>query len=227
MYKSFCFTIRPLKGINDETTDALCKWLSKQEFAFACLEMEGEARHCHGQIWNKVERDKGSVNRSLENICARTIEDWNPSQNMVMRRGTKIAYSDDFVEEYLAKEDNIIFNNPPFKEISSDYYPSQEEQERVKAKSNSKNSLFLECKTQFLQQGNEVTLENVAIFVRDGMYKNDTITVIQDDRRRKQFVTSLFFFIQGGCSLSAMMTKEQFDNLMLKKGFELSEGVPQ
>lgn len=227
MYKSFCFTIRPLKGINDGTIDALCKWLSKQEFAFACLEMEGEARHCHGQIWNKVERDKGSVNRSLENICARTIEDWNPAQNMVMRRGTKIAYSDDFVEEYLAKEDNIIFNNPPFKEISSEYYPSQEEQEKVKAKANSRNSKYLECKTQFLETGNEVTLENVAIFVGEGMFKNDTITIIEDDRRLKQFIKKLYFYIKGGCSLSALLTKEDYENLMLKKELELDEGVPQ
>lgn len=216
MYKSWAFTIRPREGFHEELEDRFIKWIKKQDYGFACVEMEGDARHCHGQIWINTARDKGTLNRSLENLCVSALkEKFDASAKVVLRRGTKIAYNDNFITEYLAKEDNIIFNNPP--DDTSPFYPSKEEQEKVQAKKNTRNSKYLECKTQFLEQGNEVTLENVAIFVRDGMYKNDTITIIEDDRKRKQFVKSLFYYIQGGCSLSAMLTKEDFENLMLKK----------
>lgn len=222
MYKSWAFTIRPREGFHEELETKLIKWISKQDYGFACVEMEGDARHCHAQIWINTPRDKGTINRSLENLCVSGLkEKFDASSKVVLRRGTKIAYNDDFIEEYLAKEDNIIYNNPP--EDTSVFYPTKEEQEKVMAKKNTKNSKYLECKTQFLEKGNEVTLENVAIFVRDGMYKNDTITIIEDDRKRKQFVKSLFYYIKGSCSLSAMMTKEDFEEMLLKKQFYQAE----
>lgn len=211
MFNSYCFTIRPLKGIKDSTIDGIVKWLGKQDYGFVCSEMDGEAKHLHGQIWVKEPRDKGTINKSLENICARTIEDWNPAQNLVMRRGTKVAYNNGFIEEYLSKEDNIIFNNPP--NNAHEYYPSKEEQERVQKKAKSSNPQFFIHKENFLKNRticSKITLEEIAMWVSEGMYKNDTIAIIQDDKRRKQFTKSLYYYIIGKANLRAMLSEDDY-----------------
>jgi len=209
-YNSWGFTIRPLKGITDKTATKVLLWLDKQDYGFACLEMEGEARHLHGQIWINEPRTKGTINKSLENICSRTIEDWNPAQNIVLRRGTKIAYNDDFVEEYLSKEDNIIFNNPP--NLSTPYYPSQEEQQEVQAKSSSRNLVYYELKKEWkkFNEHNAFTLEDVAKWLMDKMYKYDTYRIIEDDKRRKQFTKSLYYYLKEQGSLRMMLTEEDY-----------------
>lgn len=211
MYKSWAFTIRPLKGFQEKSEDRLLKWLSKQDGAFACIEMEGEARHCHGQIFISGEgRTKGTINKSLENICATTIDDWNPAQNIVLRRGTKIAYNDDFITEYLSKEDNIIFNNPP--ENTSIYYPSKEEQEKTINKSKSQNQTYFGLKEEWktFNEDNHFTLEDVAIWLMDKMYKYDTYRIIEDDKRRKQFTKSLYFYLKGKGNLRQMMFEDDY-----------------
>lgn len=216
-YRSWCFTIRPLNGFQEKTEMRLIKWLQKQDYAFCCVEMDGEARHCHAQIWLKAPRDKGTINKSLENICATTIDDWNPAQNLVMRRGTKIGYNDDFVEEYLSKEDNIIFNSPP--EDSTEYYPSKEEQLKVQGKAKSKNQLYFDLREKYKEDKIPMsrwddpikpTLQEIAEWVMDGMYKKDSIRIIEDDRRRKQFVKSLYWYIRGCGDLKSMLTEEDW-----------------
>jgi len=210
-YNSWSFTIRPLRGISENTLTKVILWLDKQDFGFACLEMEGEARHLHGQIWIKEPRTKGTINKSLENICARTIEDWSPAQNLVLRRGTKIAYNDGFVENYLNKEENIIFNNPP--DCPSEFfYPSQEEQEEVQAKSSSRNSQYYELKKEWkkFNENNAFSLEDVARWLMDRMYKYDTFKIIEDDKRRKQFTKSLYYYLKGQGTLKMMLTEEDY-----------------
>jgi hypothetical protein len=226
-YRSWCFTIRPLNGFQENTELRLIKWLNKQDYGFACVEMDGQSRHCHGQIWIDKERDKGTINKSLENICATTIDDWNPAQNLVLRRGTKIGYNDDFVEEYLSKEDNVIFNNPPLD--SSEYYPSQEEQNKLQAKPKSKNQIYSKPKSKNQiyfdlkekykgekipmcdwDQPIKCSLQEVAIWVGEGMFKKDTIKIIEDDRRRKQFVKNLYWYIRGCGDIKSMMTEEDY-----------------
>lgn len=126
-FRSYAFTVRPLNGLSTSTEDALLKWLALQHHGFAAIEKESEERHMHGQVFYETPKSKGDLNKQLERICSRTIDNWSPAQTRVLRRGTKIAYSDDWIDTYLAKEDNIIFNNPP--EESDEYYPSQEEQQ--------------------------------------------------------------------------------------------------
>ena len=106
MYKSWTFTIRPRDGFPKTLDHKVVDWAKKQDGAFLTYEKADVERHIHGQIWCEP-RDKGTVNKSLERICVNNIPEWDTAQNIVLRRGTKIAYNNDFVENYLAKEDNI------------------------------------------------------------------------------------------------------------------------
>ena len=130
-YKSYCITVRPRLGLSKETEKALIAWFNKQDFAFACIEMDHEARHCHAQIWMENARPKGIIRRSLVRICERTIPEWDNSQSKVLSGGIKIAY-DDWHVNYLQENENkindtvnVIYNNVP--NNTQCFYPSIEE----------------------------------------------------------------------------------------------------
>lgn len=129
MYRSYAFTVRPRNGVSSDTEKELIKWLSKQDYGYATIEMEDEARHMHGQVWYEAERARGNFHRGLSRICERTIDDWDPAQAKVLSKGTKIAY-DDFYRSYLIdaekkKDDviNCVYENIPDK--TQAFYPSE------------------------------------------------------------------------------------------------------
>lgn len=223
-YRSYAFTIRPLKGVSEKLEFAIVKYLERQGYAFAVTEMEDEARHIHGQIWYDVATEKGTLNKALERICSREVEDWSPSQTHVLRRGTKIAYSDDFIDNYLAKEDkdNVIFNNPPGN--SGDYYPSEEEQNKVKSQANAVDKKFHKLEQQY-KEWNELqppsrkwdgviskwhNLRSVSFFYMDSMFKSKTIMVVTDKKKRTETAKSLYLYIKGSVDVRECMTKDDY-----------------
>lgn len=221
-YKSYAFTIRPLKGVTDKLEQAVIKYLERQPYAFAVIEMEDEARHIHGQIWYDVAIEKGTLNKALERICSREVEEWTASQTHVLRRGTKIAYSDDFIDNYLAKEDNIIFNNPP--EDSGGYYPSEEEQNKVKSLSNAVDKKFHKLEQQYKEWNEKQppsrkwdgviskwhNLRSVSLFYMDAMFNSKTIMVVTDKKKRTETAKSLYLYIKSSVDVRECMTKEDY-----------------
>jgi hypothetical protein len=195
-YKSWTFTIRPRNGAPEQFDDKIVKYLSKQHGAFLCSEMEDEARHLHGQVFFEEPRDKGTFNKSLERICASHISDWDAAQNIVLRRGTKIAYNDDFICNYLAKEDNILFNNVP--QATSEFYPSKEEQQKVQDKSHAVDKKYHQWSVDFKEWNEEdkpVTIENVAKFLAHMIYDVKKYPVIVEKRKRIEHTNNLFHYL--------------------------------
>lgn len=199
-FKSFCFTVRPLNGLQKELEEALVKWLSRYE-GFLCYEMEDVARHAHGVIYLPNPRTKGDLNKSLESICAREVPNWNASQNMVLRRGTKICYNDDFISEYLSKEDNILYNNIP--ENTSLFYPPPEEQRRVQALSNAVDKRFHQYESDFLASKYHLVAKKnpmylqiyIASFLEDMMFNSRKYPVIVCPKRRKELCKALCLYV--------------------------------
>ena len=85
-YKSWAFTIRPRDGVEKDSPlqIAIVKWCMKQNYYFLCAEGVDEARHLHGQIWIDDPRDKGTICRSLERICEKNVDTWNPAQKKIV-----------------------------------------------------------------------------------------------------------------------------------------------
>lgn len=200
VYRSYCFTVRPTNGLTTKLEEALLKWLQRYE-GFLCYEMEEVARHAHGVIYLNNPRSKGDVNKSLESICAREVPDWNASQNMVLRRGTKICYNDDFISEYLGKEDNVLYNNIP--EDTSLFYPPPEEQLRVQEQSKAVDKRFYQYEYDFNQSNYKKVLDRnprfsqqiVASFLEDMMFNTRIYPVIICPRRRKEVCKALHLYL--------------------------------
>lgn len=215
-YKSFALTIRPRAGITNDTIEAFKNWLLKLDYSVAVTEMQDEARHLHAQIWLNEGRTKDDVAKAVKRICERTIPDWDATQSKVLRGGIRISYSDWYLEYLVDNEekgcveiDNIVTNNPPDK--TECFYPSQEEQEAVKAVTNAADPRFLsmeqECNKYLVKNNMPLTIINVATWLCYAMFQERTMKVIIQQRDRTALCKTLF----------AYMTKSTDTSLFLEK----------
>lgn len=221
-YKSWCITIRPKKGLSNETCSEVVKWLGKQQYAHGVVEEEEEAKHLHAQIWCVKERRRGEVMRSVKRICERTIEEWNSAQTKVLSGGIRIAYSD-WYESYLLnaekkkdKELRVIIDNVPDK--TEEYYPSEQEQEELIASKNATDSCFHSDDKAFwkwwISKGNllkRIEIEHVAEFLGEGMFKTKVLKVVQDKGKAMSRCQTLFFYITGRYTMNHFMTKDELE----------------
>ena len=215
-FRSFAFTIRPSLGVKIALEEGVIRWLSRYS-GFLCAEMDGEARHLHGVIYLETSKTKGDINKSLESVCSRKVDDWNSSQNIVLRRGTKICYNDDFITEYLAKEDNILYSNIP--ENTSDYYPTLEEQKAIMAKSNAVDQRFHQWEIDFnkskyrkkAKKLPQCAILFVAQFLEDMMFCCRKYPVVTDPKKRKEYARALLMYVSKDCSGLNSIYKEEQD----------------
>lgn len=203
MFRSYCLTVRPLLGLSKETEDALFKWISKLDYAYMCIEKTGASRHAHIQVWFNEARSRGDVCKALQRILERTVEDFNTCQKKVLRQGVRIAYSDWYLD-YLAENENKegdekgieVYSNTPDKTL--DYYPSEEEQEKTKELNDSADPRFTKLEQQFydwIEEGTEITLGTVCVFLSDLMFNRRLIPVKVNKRDRHALAETLHLYI--------------------------------
>lgn len=219
-YKSFTITVRPLDGITDETVDAVKKWLIKQGYAVAVLEKEGSARHLHAQIWYDTPKSKGDTCKALVRICERTITGFTDKEKRVLRNGVDIGYSDwylDYLIENDNKEDNpnILIYNPP--DITSDYYASEEQQERIKTVSRAVDQRMAELEQKCieylgkkeLKDNTIISMKLVAEFLADAMFVSRSIRCVLQQRDRKALCTTLHAYMNRQKDVYLFMDKSE------------------
>lgn len=235
-YKSFALTIRPRSGITDVTIEAFKNWLLKQTYSVAVTEMTDEARHLHAQIWLDEGRTKDDVAKQVKRICERTIGDWDAAQSKVLRGGIRIAYSDWYLEYLVDNEekgcvelDNIITNSPP--DRTECYYPSEEEQEQVKAISQSADPRFLkmeqECSKYLEINKKELTIKNVARWLAYAMFDERSMKVLVQQRDRTAICKTLFAYMSKSDNIELFVEKTLEEKKIDKKFLELQEYLKQ
>lgn len=218
MFRSFCFTHRPKNGVEagGPLETRIIKWCQKQPHYFLCAEKEDEARHLHGQVWLDVPREKGAITKTFQRIY-QDLEH-TPAEIKVMKMGVKIAYDCNFVENYLSKEDNILLNDPPANE--ADYYPSQYEQDKVKAKADAVDKKFHRWSEDLQEYACEnqldfpISLKDVAIFLGYMMFDAKKYQVIVDDKARKQNTKCLHAYVNSKFSLKMFLSDKDYEKIM-------------
>lgn len=206
MFQSYAFTIRPLGGVpeNSKLENYFRKMLKKYQ-GFLVSEKSGVERHLHGQVFFENPRTKSDFNRDFPvKYCKNALEDWTSQQERVLKSGTKIAYSNDFYTEYTNKDDSVMLVDN-FPEDATSYYPSREEQDKVKARANAKDAVHhhLEEMWNTMNPYNkQPTEKEVGIFLYEIMYVAKTYHVISDPRRRNQIVKSLTQYINADIDLA-------------------------
>ncbi len=220
IYKSYCLTVRPRLGLNPDSKfyEVLLAWLKKLPHCVAVTEKGGEAMHLHAQIWSEQGWVIGNLRRDLRKKCEKHIEDWDKDQAK-LKGGCnyiRIAYNEWFqnylLENELKPEEvNLLIDNPP--DIQEPFYPSEEEQDTVKAKANAKDQLMHSWLELWEEHGENYTHDEdtniwyipgcsllcVAKFCRDIWFKLKLKPTLRNVRDQRDFVKRVHSYIRGYC----------------------------
>lgn len=211
-YRSFAITISTKEDVEGKLQVRLIDLLKKQDYAFAVIEHDKMGvRHLHAQTWHNKGKDKNDYRKSF----LRIIESNAPLSNKHAVK-IKIAYNDDWYEEYLTKDIvEQLIDNVPVAEGTQEYYPTQEEQDKVQAKSNAADTRFHKMKVDFEEWWDKppevgIGLHDVAKFMADMMFKTKKYPVIVDKKNRVNNTTALYMYINNKIDIREFMTEEQF-----------------
>lgn len=225
-YRSYWITIRPREGLKEKTEIRLKKWLQKQEHGMGCIEKENEARHAHIQIWNEEARERGVIVKSIRRICEETIEDWDSAQSKVMSNGIKIAY-DNVCQNYcidneLKNGEEIFYDKCP--DITEKYYPTEEEQEKVKEEANTGDIRYYKMNENYIKWKDKKNLckirnqyeikADIASFLSWSMFEEKNMKIIQDPRVAKQVCYCLWRYHLGLRDSRHFMYEGDYDKLL-------------
>ncbi|AXQ65523.1 MAG: hypothetical protein [Circular genetic element sp.] len=199
-FRSFAFTIRPLGGVQEDSDleQSVTKLVAKYK-GYVCYEKEDHERHLHGQIYFEKPKRKHDFNTQLNTICTRTVKEWSLEQRHVLHEGTVIAYNDDFYLNYCNKPDTVfLYQDLPVD--TSQYYPSEEEQLAVQARSHAVDKTFHYLQELFEEDppGKEHDYfqeHEVKEWLYNQMYIKKRIRVIEDKRKFNQRATALYHYI--------------------------------
>lgn len=213
-YRSYAVTISTFEPVEGEFQKWILNYLKKCDYSYAVIEGgpgTGKERHCHFQTWYEEPIEKGSLKRSLK----RAIEKYCPESKPHIALRIKIAYNDDWLEEYMTKEvTELMIDSVPTG--TADYYPSKEEQEKVQASANATDSVFHDLSIRFhnsWNDNNEIELVDVARFMATEMFKNKTIRVIIDKKNRVEKTRALWCYLtpDNVTHTKEFMTKDEYD----------------
>lgn len=212
-YKSYAVTISTVEDVENELQKRLVKWLKKQDFAYGVIEHDSQGvRHAHFQVWyNEEGREKGTIKKPLKNI----IEKYAPLSKPHIAIKIKIAYNDDWLEEYLQKDIiELLIDNVP--SGTDEFYPSQEEQEKVKNQSNAVDQRFHRYKVDFKEWWDKpaevpINKSDVARFLSDMMFRSKKYPVIIDKKNRVNISTSLYLYLNEKIDPREFMTVDDYE----------------
>lgn len=218
-YRSYCITISTAEPVEGEGQEVLTNWLKKQDYSYAVIEGglgKDQERHLHAQVWYEEAREKGTLNKALKRI----IEKHFPESKPHIAIKIKISYNDDFLEKYMTKDvTELITDAVPDKEQRNDYYPSQEEQDKVMKDSKIIDHKMNHLEELFYQWVNETQEEEpdnmiekkaqVSRFLSDMMYKSRKIKVPTDMKIQRNLCSVFTNYIWKVSNSYLLLSQEE------------------
>lgn len=98
--RSYAITLRPRTGVSDEQIQTLVKWVKKNcEYYFVITEMTMADRHVHAGLFLKKKKTKSNFSTDM----LRLFKDLDVEEKSVFRKGIRMMYNNDFIDNYLTK----------------------------------------------------------------------------------------------------------------------------
>lgn len=226
-YNCFAFTVRPNHGVNDMLESSIHKWLRNQPYYAYTIEMDDEKRHIHAIVFFNEPKRKGDLVKQLKRIQEGGDPNWSSAAARVLSQGVKIVYNDDFHTKYMIKDGDYVDSFLP--PNTAEYYPTEDEQEKVKSKANAVDKRFHRwaeafkesvhyCEDSAAEENFILSKLRVADWFADVMYKSKTEQVITDERLLRRNILSLCYYVYGNVNGYHLLCREdQADINTLKK----------
>jgi len=182
-FSTFALTIRPTEGVSDDDIKSTMGFLRRTaEYYHVVTEKLGSQRHIHAAVCFKTPVSKGEVATKL----IRLFKEYSPQEKAVLRKGIKIMYNMDFINNYLDKDDDtvVIASNLPEAGHLESYFPpkplSLEEGKERKC-----SVFYHELERMWYENRNpsyEVNTVTIRDFLFEMMYSKRCLPVIRDDK---------------------------------------------
>lgn len=192
---TFALTIRPRNGVTDSMISTIVNWIkSRCLYYLIVTEKLDSARHVHAGIVLKKEVTRSNLCMSLSRLLNDSLDH---EERRVFLSGIKIMYNDDWINNYLNKDDDtvIIESSLPEAGFLESYYPVQEtttRKPRCSAYYVNLERLWYENKIP----GTEVNTLVVRDFLFELMYNKRVIDIIRDDKGIVQVARHLVRFLK-------------------------------
>ena len=104
-YSSYAITVRPQDGVTDQQILKVSKWIKKNsDYYHVVTEKSGSSRHIHAGFFLKSPKPRSNVLQMLMQL----FKDLSNPEKAVLRKGLRIMYNWDFVDQYLDKDDDTV-----------------------------------------------------------------------------------------------------------------------
>lgn len=181
-FKTYAITVRPKDGVSDKHINVMAKWVRKHcEYYHIVTEKEGSQRHIHVAVVLHEAKPRSNIVTMMKCV----FKDFDDTERKVLFRGIKILYNEDFIYNYLDKDDDtvVIDSHLPEKGFLESYFPPKPVESDGRTK---KCSLFYhELESLWYQHtrpGEDVNTVNARNFLFKMMYSDRLIPVIRDDK---------------------------------------------
>jgi len=215
--KSFGITIRPKSGVvsNSVFENRILKACKTADFYQCVSEKEDVERHLHIQLWYNEDKYKGDIKKKFERLCSKEM--WWDADHKRHCIKIKFCYNDwivNYCEENDIKLDasELLLDNIPAN--SEDFYPSDEEQEKMLNKATAVDQKYFGWEVlwhEYEHTKEHPTLIDIANFLGDMMFKSRKIQVIVDDKARRQNCKCLLAYIQKANNAKLFVSNEEWD----------------
>lgn len=183
-FSTFAFTLRPKDGISDNDIKLTMGFVRRTaEYYHVVTEKTGSQRHIHAAVVFKTPTSKGEVCTRL----LRLFPELSPEEKPVLRRGVKIMYNMDFINNYLDKDDDTVILGSALPEagcMESYFPPKPLSLEGTKER---KCSIYYhELERMWYenrQPHHDVTTVTTRDFLFEMMYDKRCLPVIRDDKQ--------------------------------------------
>ena len=190
MYKTYAITVRPRTGITDVQVQRLSDWVKKQcEYYHVVTEKNDDERHLHAGLFLKKEKERKNVISMLLN----QMKELDGEERTVLRKGVKVMYNMDFIDNYLDKDDDtkVIVSNLP-----DQYLGFPEKAEDLNRKADPYYAKLEKLWYEHQNTGVEVCGQTCRDFLFDMMYNKRLIRIIADDKRIMQVARHLMRYLK-------------------------------
>lgn len=208
---SFGITINPTIGVDQALEDRLVRWLQKREYQVYNIEY-GQAdvahtRHMHAQIWQDTPTTAADIRTTLNRILENNLPEWDSNQKRYAAK-VKIAWDDNYMDEYITKDSPLIIDNPPLD--SHEYYPTKEQQQKFIAKANCVDPKYYNLEEKWQDSMNnplytaDPTPDIIKQWLNSQMFIERKMAVVECPKRRNNLAKCLFQYISKNQDYSRM-----------------------
>lgn len=198
-HRSFAVTFRPYGGVTDDQIKLFIKYVKRQcEYYYVITEKTMAERHIHAGLFLKKKKSPSNFSTDL----IRLFKDCTSEEKAVLRKGIKSMYNNDFINNYMNKDDDtvIIERNLPEASHLESYYSEVPAPKKTGPTATDPYYQNLEnLWYQYKRPIEECNPSNIRNFLMVMMNDERKIRVISDNRK----------IFQISCALSRYINKER------------------